>query len=219
MNEQKNHAPWAMYPEPDPPAVASGDAAGHPAPTPAEAAEFSLLMSLALDEALAPAEMARFQRYQATYPTLATQWRRWQQLDERLRAMPAMEPPPEFCANVLAQLDRRMRRRRLWLGTGIAFLSFLLWLTALGGTYLLVTFLFFQQAEWLAHLVHWVAYWSAAASEGLATLRATVISLLATPQVRLLCGIYLLAALLILGLWTRLLRRSTQAEPGVWAEG
>ncbi|MCC9075359.1 hypothetical protein FKZ61_004445 [Litorilinea aerophila] len=219
MNEPKNDAPWAMHPEPGPLAVAPAGVGGYPAPTPAEAAEFSLLMSLALDEALEPAEMARFQRYLATYPTLATQWRRWQQMDERLRAVPAMEPPPEFRANVLARLDRQTRRQRLWLGTGIAFLSLLLWLTALGGTYLLVTFLFFQQAEWLVHLVHWVAYWSAAASEGLAALRATVISLLATPQVRLLCGMYLLSAFLILGLWTRLLRRSTQVEPGVWAEG
>jgi predicted anti-sigma-YlaC factor YlaD len=100
--------------------------------------EYTLLMSLALDDEAAAADLARLHAHLATCAECRRIWARWQEMDRRLQAEPLLVAPTGLARQVAARLDERelQRRRMRWLGSGLALgwlaLSFLGVLAAAG---------------------------------------------------------------------------------------
>ncbi len=183
----------------------------NPAPEAAEA-EFFLLMSLALDDMLDAAERARFQEYLVTYPTLTEQWESWQELDETFTATPSALPPLGFAADVELRILQRERQRRLLWGFGLGVVVLALWVGLMAGAVSFGAFVMFNQADWLAQLVHLIARSTATVGNWWAATTNTVSALLSTDQARLFVAGYVLTATAMLMGWITLLRRSTRID-------
>lgn len=84
--------------------------------------EYTLLMSLALDDEAAAAELARLHAHLATCTECRRIWARWQEMDRRLQAEPLLVAPAGLAQQVAARLEERelQRRRMRWLGSGLA---------------------------------------------------------------------------------------------------
>ncbi len=107
--------------------------------------EYTLWMSLALDNMLAPEQERALQAHLATCPACQAMWQQFTRLDRQLRAAPSMAPAPGFSARVDARLRARRARRYGALGgllllAGTTTLWLALVLTAILGT-----------TWWLAH--------------------------------------------------------------------
>jgi hypothetical protein len=185
-----------------------------PQPTPAIEEEFSLLMSLGLDDLLDGAERQRFDAYLARYSVFAEQWRAWQQLHQKLCATPHVEPPIGFAAKVELRLVHQDRQKRLWQGTLFGLFLMSIWvglaLVATG----LGAFLLFNQSNLLGGLIQNLAYLSSLAASWGASLRGGAATLVGTPQTIALCLGYVGLAVILLSGWFRFLRQTTvDAEP------
>jgi anti-sigma factor RsiW len=84
-------------------------------------AEYTLLMSLALDGEVSAAETHRLREHVRTCSDCAAIWERWQAMDRRLTAAPLVAPPVDLVDKVAARLEaRELRRRRArWIGSGL----------------------------------------------------------------------------------------------------
>jgi hypothetical protein len=179
----------------------------------AEAQEdFTLLMSLRLDDLLDAEEEQRFQGYVSQHAQCAQQWRRWQQLHHRFAHAPHMEPPLDFARQFATRLDAQERRRQLWWGAAVGALFMLLWLGMVIGTVAFGLILVMNQPVWMSNLIHNLAYLGATIQQGVALWWNSFNSFLATPQAQGMGIAYLLVAIALLMLWVRVLRRTTRIE-------
>lgn len=83
--------------------------------------EYTLLMSLALDEEATAAETHRLREHLRACGECAALWERWQALDRRLSVAPLAAPPAHLAAKVAARLEaHELRRRQAWrFGSGL----------------------------------------------------------------------------------------------------
>jgi predicted anti-sigma-YlaC factor YlaD len=84
-------------------------------------ADYTLLMSLVLDDEATPTEEGRLREHLRACGACAGVWTRWQAMDYRLAAVPFVAPPANLVDTVMAQVEaRELRRRRArWLGSGL----------------------------------------------------------------------------------------------------
>jgi predicted anti-sigma-YlaC factor YlaD len=84
-------------------------------------AEYTLLMSVALDGQATDAETHRLREHLRSCADCAALWERWQVMDRRLAAAPLVAPPEDLVDKVAARLEaHELRRRRArWLGSGL----------------------------------------------------------------------------------------------------
>jgi anti-sigma factor RsiW len=84
--------------------------------------EFTLLMSLVLDEEATEAEARALREHVTGCDACRRTWQRWQELDRRFTLAPMAPAPVDFSILVAARLDQRLeeRRRRRWLVAGMA---------------------------------------------------------------------------------------------------
>ncbi len=172
--------------------------------------EFGLLMSLALDDLLDDQEQIAFDEYLERYPALADDWRQWQELNERLCAVPSVLPPAGFMENFEVRLLQQDRRRRLWLGFGFGAVVMLLSVGVILGTVSLGAFVILRQPDWLTQLVHALAYSSAAAAAGYRSLQVAVESIASSGQMRTFGLLYAVVSTGLIGGWIVFLRRTTR---------
>lgn len=163
-------------------------------------------MMRALDDELPEWEWLARKAHLAVCDRCRTRWERLQTAEEVLRRAPLVSPPPGFVGRVMAQVDRRRARQRVFFGglvlaTGTAgvliagFLPLLWILTGLAGSALAISR---SGGILLEHLI----------GTGRLFLNALEVqaSALVIPAVPLaLCS--LMTALLLGGLWWSLLRR------------
>jgi hypothetical protein len=178
-------------------------------------ADFSLLMSLALDELLDEDETQRFHSYLSHHTGCSYQWRQWQQLDRLLDCAPHMNPPSDFAQRVAHQLAQQERKRQLWWAMAVGGLFFLLCIGAAIGMIALGLYLVVNQPHWLGSLIHTLAYSSAAAQHWLASIGGALNTLLVSPQALGLGIAYLVMAIVLLAYWVRFLRRTTRSDEGI----
>ncbi|MCB0079461.1 MAG: hypothetical protein KDE47_00950 [Caldilineaceae bacterium] len=176
-----------------------------------EPLDFALVMSLALDGMLDAQEERQFRADLERYPLLAEQWQRWQEMDARILAEPAIAPPADFLDKVSARLAKEQRRKQLWFGMLVGWLSVCLWVIMITGLLAGGMFILSNQGPWLAdqvrnitHLVNTWRNWQE-------TLAGTAGAMASMPQTWLIAMGYLTLTATILAYWTRFLRRSTQA--------
>lgn len=184
--------------------------------------EFEMLMSLALDDRLTPAEAARFEALLAQGAAdlpengrdidRAAQWEIWQEMDTLFDSTPAAAPPGGFSAGVLQQIAWQERRKRLWLGAAIGVAAVLLWGTALLGVLGLVALVSANQALWLGEMTQLLAYWWTAAAGFFVSALRSAAAILATAQARAVIMVYCVVATGMLGLWWLWLQRTTQLD-------
>lgn len=88
-------------------------------------AEYTMLMSLALDGEAREDEEVRLRAHLRECEECRQTWQRWRELDRRLMAAPVIPAPVDFAALVLAQLDTRVaqEQRHRWLIAGLALAS------------------------------------------------------------------------------------------------
>lgn len=174
--------------------------------------EFTLLMSLRLDELLDAEEEQRFQGYLSQHAQCAQQWRRWQQLHLRFAQAPHMEPPLNFASQVATRLEQQERQRQLWWGAAVGALFMVLWLGMLLGTLAFGLILVMNQPVWMSDLIHNLAYLGATTQQALALWWNSFNTFLSTPQAQGMGIAYLALAIALLMLWVRVLRRTTRIE-------
>lgn len=172
--------------------------------------EFSLLMSMALDNLLDEEEQATFDVFLSSYPTLAEEWQDWQALDAQLQATPSVAPPPDFLLGFDARLLQHERRRRLWWGFAFGAVTVSLWLTVLAGVATLGVYVLLSQPAWLTQLVHSVAFFYANVTHSLASIGATLNAIAGTSEARTFGLAYLLVSASMVATWIAFLRRSTR---------
>ncbi len=175
--------------------------------------EFEWLMSLALDNALAPDEAARFDRLLHQAAENEARWERWQALDNAFHEMPAVLPPVDFADKFALRLEIQERQRRLRTGVIFGLAAIALWGSALVGLVMLGALAWSNQGVWMADIIQNVATWWSAAGQFVQTLRRTAEALWSAPQARAVLAAYLVCAVLILGAWFAFLRRSTRELP------
>lgn len=90
--------------------------------------DYTLLMSMALDDEATPDEVQRLREHVRTCAACAGIWERWQVVDRRFDAAPLVTPPATFTDAVMARIETRSveRRRTYRFGSGLA----LTWLAA-----------------------------------------------------------------------------------------
>jgi len=80
-------------------------------------AEYTMLMSVALDDEATPAEQQHLRDHLRTCAECAGVWERWQAVDRRLDAAPRMIPSAGFAGMVMARIEAQslkpQRARRL----------------------------------------------------------------------------------------------------------
>jgi anti-sigma factor RsiW len=173
--------------------------------------EFSLLMSMALDELLDSDEQADFDSYLATYPTLAEEWQDWQALDIQLSSTPSVAPPTEFMLNFEVRLLQYERRRRLWWGMAFGSMAVVLWVAVLVGVASLGAFVLFGQPAWLTQAVHSLAYVSASFGTWVTAVGTAFGSVMSTQQAASLAMVYMLMSIAMVASWIYFLRHSTRS--------
>lgn len=178
----------------------------------ADQEDFSLLMSLSLDQLLDAEEETRFQHYLSQHAHCAQQWRRWQQVHQRFAQAPRMEPPRDFARQFATRLDQHERRRQLWWGATVIGLFILLWSGLLIGTVAVGLMLVMNQPVWMTDLIHNLAYLNATLQQSVTLGWDSFNSFIATPQAQGLGVAYLVLAIALLALWVRVLRRTTRIE-------
>jgi anti-sigma factor RsiW len=179
-------------------------------------AQYTLLMSLALDDQATAAQKADLQRHLTACSSCAAVWARWRALDLRLAAAPRVAPPPNFVAEVAARLEkRRLRQRRWrWIGSGVL----MAWVGIAGALGLCVAGLL----VWgLMHPLEGslLAAWGARLLSSLAQLLGVVqgcLSLLGGPVLGLGAGFYVILTTGLAALWLWLvIGRLGWARPAV----
>ncbi|MGE5602679.1 MAG: zf-HC2 domain-containing protein [Nitrososphaerales archaeon] len=87
--------------------------------------DFTVLMSLVLDDEATEAEARALREHLAGCDACARTWQRWQELDRRLAVAPMAPAPVDFSVAVAARLDQRMaeEQRRRWFMLGLALSS------------------------------------------------------------------------------------------------
>lgn len=85
-------------------------------------AEYTLLMSLVLDDEASEAEAARLRAHVASCDACAQRWLRWQELDRKFDLAPMLPAPMDFSVVVAARLDQHAAEhaRRRWFMVSLA---------------------------------------------------------------------------------------------------
>jgi predicted anti-sigma-YlaC factor YlaD len=100
--------------------------------------DYTMLMSVVLDDAAAPDELQRLHEHVRTCAACAGIWERLQAVDRRFDAAPLVTPAPNFADTVMARIEARslQRRQTRRYATGLVALTLavsLLGLAVLGG--------------------------------------------------------------------------------------
>jgi hypothetical protein len=179
--------------------------------TPEGQEQFTLLMSLSLDDLLDDAGQQHFQHYLERYPTLARQWRSWQTLDRHLTLAPSVEPSGGFVQRFEERLAQQGRRSLLGRNLWIAIFIILVWGGMLAGGVTLFAYVLLYQGSWLVGLVHNLAYYGAVVTQWLTTAWNTMEAWVVTPQAIAFALVYIVMSGALLVLWIRFLRHTTQS--------
>jgi hypothetical protein len=172
--------------------------------------DYGLLMSLALDDLLDQDQAAALQAHLSTCGACHQQWQIWQSIDQQFQMAPVALPPLDFASAVEAQIERRERRRHTQVGVMLAILTFVLWALGFAGIGLLLGFLVYNQVGWFGETLHWLAYaWTALSIIG-SSLWAVILGLGDNPSAIGAVVCYIVLAIIALGAWTQILRRSTR---------
>ncbi|HEY63393.1 MAG TPA: hypothetical protein G4O02_02365 [Caldilineae bacterium] len=75
-------------------------------------ADYTMWMSLALDDMLTPEERRTLEQHLSRCPSCRALWEEWRQIDLKMRAIPMQAAPPGFAAQVEARLRAHELRRR-----------------------------------------------------------------------------------------------------------
>ncbi len=177
-----------------------------------ENSEAYVLMSLALDGLLSAEERERLNRYTEQDPLLANEWQRWQDLGNSFDEEPSIMPPIDFVDKVAAGLVFQQRRSKLRLGIFVGAITTATWLLLVLALVGAGAYVALYQGPWVGQqianltiLTSNVAAWFSIASQNL----NSVLNLAVAPyQMWGIVLAYVLAAGLVLSLWTRMLRRS-----------
>lgn len=180
-----------------------------------DADELEALMSLALDDRLEEDGAARMEWMLARDAGWSEKWQTWQAIDVALHSAPALDPPPDFLMGVEHKILQWERRRRLQSGLIIGLVALLLWGSALVGLVSLGAFVLANQAEWLNGLIRGIAFYWVRFVSMVQPVWSAIAGLAATPEALALGVCYALLAAVLLGLWIRLLRRTTQVNEQV----
>ncbi len=180
-----------------------------------DADELEALMSLALDDRLEAVDAARMEWMLASDADWSERWQTWQAMDSALRCAPALDPPVDFLAGVEQKILQMERRRRLQSGVIIGLIAILLWGSALVGLFSLGAFVLANQATWLNGLIRGIAFYWVRFVSMVQPVWSAVAGLASTPEALALGVCYALLAAVLLGLWIRLLSRTTQANEQV----
>ncbi len=100
--------------------------------------DYTLLMSVALDDEATPDELQLLREHVRTCAACAGIWERWQVVDRRFDAAPLMTPAPTFTETVMARIEARSAQRQETRHLGARLVVFwlaasLLGLAVLGG--------------------------------------------------------------------------------------
>lgn len=165
--------------------------------------EFTLLMSMVLDDEASVDELARLRAHLADCAECRSVWANWQEMDRRMLAAPRLEAPMGLADRIEARLaERELQRRRLkWLGSGLA----LGWLGLLGLSLLIATGL----STWLNGNLQEVGALASTAAQVLTVLSGllrgvtTAVNSLGAPVLAALAGglACLICALAMMWLW------------------
>ncbi|RME60026.1 MAG: hypothetical protein D6790_09940, partial [Caldilineae bacterium] len=148
------------------------------------------------------------------------QWRLWRSLDAELSAAPQVAPPPQFVAGVIRRVQQAERRRQLQLGVTLGALAFIMWLVGLTGAVVVLGALLYNQMHGAVELLEQATYLWTGLMIVVRTVGAALVSLAEEPTTVGAVLLYVVASLLILGAWTRFLRRSLRpVEDKEWVTG
>ena len=89
--------------------------------------DYTLLMSVALDDEATPDELHRLREHVRTCAACAGIWERWQVVDRRFDAAPLVTPAPSFADTVMARIEAQSLQRQQTRRLGSSLL--VLWLT------------------------------------------------------------------------------------------
>lgn len=183
------------------------------APPVDSAEELDWLMSLALDDALDDAEAERLEWLLSQEEGNQERWATWQVMNNNFRQMPHVLPPEDFYEKFTLRLELEERRRRLRTGIIFGIAAAALWGSALIGIGALGALIWSNQADWMASLIHNVAYWWVAVRQFGQVVWNTVTALGATPQARAAIVCYIGVSMAISVGWFAWLRTSTREVP------
>lgn len=96
--------------------------------------DYTMLMSLVLDDEATQAEEARLRAHIAHCEACARTWQRWQELDRRFTTAPVLPAPIDFSAAITARLDQHAAHhdRRRWFILGLSLSWIVAMLAAVG---------------------------------------------------------------------------------------
>lgn len=178
-----------------------------------QADEQGWLMSLALDGELDEAEAARLEELLAKDGDCQADWQRWLALDEELRRVPCVLPPPDFASRFDSRLALWERRRKLRMGVLFGLAALAIWTSALLGVIGLGVFFWANQVEWMTGAVNQMTLWWLVLTSAVETIVSGARLLLGSPQVWMVVVCYLALAAAILSGWFAWLRRSLRLLP------
>lgn len=170
--------------------------------------EYSLLMSLALDNLLDAQEAHQLQTHLSTCEPCNQQWQTWQAIDRQFQVAPMLSPPVDFVQRVGTRLERAEKRRETRVGLLLAGLTLLIWTIGFAGIGVLLGLMIYNQVGWFGQTLHGLAYaWTMLAVVGESVWRVMV-GLSENPSAIGAALCYVALVVLILVGWTRFLRRT-----------
>jgi hypothetical protein len=179
-------------------------------PTQDEHEIYNLLMSLALDEMLSPNEEADLHQHLAQCPACAGTWAAWFGLHERFVAEPAALPAVGFGERFELRRLQQVRRRRLWMGSVVAFMAMALWGTLLLVGLVAANYFLNNPTGTLPQVIYQFSYtWSGLVAAAQVLWRGLTVAM-TTSNLPLYMGGYTILALAIVTMWTNYLRRTFQ---------
>lgn len=181
--------------------------------------EFTMLMSLALDDMLDGSDRERFDALVRDFPVMAELWSDWQAVDQQLDALPHAEPVAGFGLRFeqrLAHQQQQQQQRVVTVSLIAVFLTVGLGVLGMmsAGAYILAT-----QGPWLGEQLQNLVYLSVAVSTWFGALTNTLAALANSPQAQTLGIVYvLLVAVMIVGS-LQMLRRSADLSDAIAMPG
>jgi len=176
--------------------------------------EYTMLMSLVLDDEATAAEELRLRAHVATCESCARTWQRWQELDRRFMAAPVLPAPIDFSAVVAARLDERLveHSRRRWFVLGLS----LSWVVALLAGIALLGIANGWVLPLLPDSGPLYAAWSGLASMGGWIVRAAVsfVEQTGTPTLAAGAGVLLCVTCALATVWLWMVARLTPVRQG-----
>ncbi|MCY3710603.1 MAG: zf-HC2 domain-containing protein [Caldilineaceae bacterium] len=176
----------------------------------ADHGEYLMLISLALDGMLDPAEKEQLDGHLEQCSGCRAQWLLWQAIDDRLRAAPVPVPAPGFSRSVAQRLAQQERLRNLRIGVMLTAFTLLVWSLGLVGVCVLTCALVYTNLDRLADTGLFLnEVWAVAGIVG-HSLWEIIVEITATPAALGVASAYLVIAVAAIAVWCIIIQRTTQ---------